>query len=216
MIELDEITFRYGEQTILSGASHAFQPGATTALVGRSGAGKSTLLYLIGLLLTPQSGRVAVGGEVTAHLTDGQRSALRAERFGFIFQDALLDLARTVLDNVVQGVLYKADRGVDPTAEARDLLTQFEVPVSSWDRRPGQVSGGQAQRVSLCRALMGSPGVILADEPTGNLDPVTATVVWDALRDAAAKGATVIVATHDPARAATCDHLVEVRDGLLR
>lgn len=216
MIQLDTVGFRYGEQVILQGASCRFDTASSTALVGRSGAGKSTLLYLLGLLLTPQSGSIAIGGIQTQDLSDGERSALRADHIGFIFQDALLDPARTVLDNVMQGALYHSGEDDGWVAdEARGLLARFEVPEQSWARRPGQVSGGQAQRVALCRALLGSPQVLLADEPTGNLDPVTAEVVWDALAGAAADGAVVIAATHDPGRAARCQRVLEVRDGLL-
>lgn len=216
MIELDTVGFRYGEQVILRGASCRFEPASTTALVGRSGAGKSTLLYLLGLMLTPQSGSILFSGVQIQNLKDGERSALRADRIGFIFQDALLDPARTVLDNVLQGALYRS--GEDHTwalDEAGGLLTRFGVPEHSWGRRPGQVSGGQAQRVALCRALLGRPDVLLADEPTGNLDPVTAEVVWEALAEAANAGAVVVAATHDPARAARCSRVVEVRHGLL-
>lgn len=217
MIQLDDVDFRYGQQVILQGASCQFPRASSTALVGRSGAGKSTLLYLLGLMLTPQAGRIAIGGVQTQDLNDGQRSALRADKIGFIFQDALLDPARTVLDNVMQGALYRSEEDHTWVAdEARALLERFEVPEHSWGRRPGQVSGGQAQRVALCRGLLGAPDVLLADEPTGNLDPVTAEVVWDALAAAADQGAVVIAATHDPARAARCQHVLEVGDGLLR
>lgn len=215
MIELQAVTFRYGAHAILRGASHTFEPGASTALVGRSGAGKSTLLYLLGLLLTPQSGRIVLDGTTVGDLSDGARSALRADSMGFLFQDALLDPARSVLDNVLQGAHYHSAEDPGRVEQAQTLLDRFGVPHDSWRRRPGQISGGQAQRVALCRALIKNPPVILADEPTGNLDRTTAEVVWSALHDAAHAGSLVITATHDPARAKTCDHVVQVRDGLL-
>lgn len=217
MIQLDGVHFRYGQQVILKDTSCEFARASSTALVGRSGAGKSTLLYLLGLMLTPQAGRIVIGDLQTQALDDGQRSTLRADLIGFIFQDALLDPARTVLDNVMQGALYRSRKDDAKLAdEARRLLARFEVPEPSWGRRPGQLSGGQAQRVALCRGLLGRPEVLLADEPTGNLDPTTAEVVWDALATAADEGAVVIAATHDPARAARCQRVIEVGDGSLR
>jgi putative ABC transport system ATP-binding protein/lipoprotein-releasing system ATP-binding protein len=130
-------------------------------------------------------------------MSDRERSLLRSERIGFVFQDAALDSTRSVLDNVAEGGLYAGLDRRQSERRARQLLNRFGVELRD-DHKPGQVSGGQAQRVGLCRALVKHPRIILADEPTGNLDQVSADVVLDALSEQAGEGATVIVASHDP------------------
>ena len=197
-----------GGEPILEGLSAEFPAGAMTVVTGRSGRGKSTLLYLVGMLLTPWSGSVTVDGEDVAGLSDGARSWLRATRVGFVFQDAALDPSRTVLDNVCEGAIYaRADRRA-ATRHALELLDRFEVGLRA-DHRPGEVSGGQAQRVALCRALLMSPRVVLADEPTGNLDAHSAAVVLDALGSAAHDGgAAVVIASHDPSVVERADHVL--------
>lgn len=182
MIAARGLRFGYGGDEIVRGLDLDLPAGSSTALVGRSGSGKSTLLYLLGLMLSPGAGEITVDGVATASMRDADRAALRARRMGFIFQDALLDPSRSVLDNVLEGVLY--DDGASTVAaheRALGLLAEFGVDVDP-SRRPGQLSGGQAQRVALCRAFVGDPMIVLADEPTGNLDSETADVVWQALR----------------------------------
>ncbi|RMI13521.1 ABC transporter ATP-binding protein [Cellulomonas triticagri] len=179
-------------------------PGSVTAVTGRSGSGKSTLLHLLGLMLVPDGGEVLLGGRPVHRLPDAERSALRAHHFGFVFQDAALDPTRRVLDAVTETALYQ---GLDPRrsrARARELMDLLGVDVPA-GRVPGQVSGGQAQRVALCRALLGEPSVLLADEPTGNLDPATTDVVLGALTAHARAGGTVVVVTHDPEVERRCD-----------
>jgi ABC-type lipoprotein export system ATPase subunit len=210
VIELTDLTFAYSvADPIFAGLDHRFEPGTSTALVGRSGSGKSTLLYLIGLMLSPTSGSIAIDGIAADALADWQRAEMRARLMGFVFQDALLDPARSIIDNVLEGALYNDVAGGDTREEALALLSRFGVTVDS-ERRPGQLSGGQAQRVALCRALLGEPAIVLADEPTGNLDDMSADIVWDALLGYAAAGATVVIATHDRQRAALCTSIVEV------
>ncbi|GAA3899679.1 ABC transporter ATP-binding protein [Microbacterium invictum] len=189
---------------VLDGWSASFRAGSMTALTGPSGRGKSTLLYLLGLMLHPGQGHIAVDGMDATRMPDAARARLRADRFGFVFQDAALDQTRTVLDNVTETALYRGQSRRDARADALGLLERFGVDVPPL-RKPGQVSGGQAQRIALCRALLNAPRVLLADEPTGNLDPVTSDLVVDALREHAAGGAAVIVVTHSPEVAAACD-----------
>lgn len=210
-VTVEDLSFGYAQQPILEGFSAEFGRGSMTALVGKSGSGKSTLLYIIGLMLTPWSGSMRIDDEDVTDASDTARSRLRAQKMGFVFQDALLDPARSVIDNVMEPALYRepADGLRD---EALQLLEQFEVTVDP-DRKPGQISGGQAQRVALCRAFLGEPGIILADEPTGNLDDETATVVWDALRAHADAGAAVVIATHDAERALLCDAVLRIGHG---
>ena len=212
MLAVQDLGFGYRRgEPIIEDLSQRFESGSVTAVTGRSGSGKSTLLYLLGLLLTPDWGRVAVGEIRDASgLSDRARSVLRAQRVGFVFQDAVLDPARTVADNVAEGGLYAGVGRRRAIEAAHRLLDRFEVGLRA-DHRPGEVSGGQAQRVALCRALVNGPPVILADEPTGNLDPVTAQVVIDALADAAHHdGATVVIASHDPHIAQACDRVVSL------
>jgi ABC-type lipoprotein export system ATPase subunit len=209
MLDVREVSFGYSAQVrVLEAWSAAFFAGTMTALTGPSGRGKSTLLYLLGLMLEPSSGDVVVGGAPTAHLRDADRARLRAASFGFVFQDAALDMSRTVLDNVTEPAIYRGEERSKYLGRALELLEQFEVDVPS-ARKPGQVSGGQAQRIALCRALLCTPPILLADEPTGNLDPQTTKVVVDALREQARRGQTVIVVTHSPWVAEACD--VEIR-----
>jgi len=201
-----DLTFKYSHDAdhVIDAWTADFPSGSITAITGPSGTGKSTLLYLLGLMLTPTTGEVLIDGIPAATLRDAARSRLRADRFGFVFQDAALDATRTVIDNVTELALYRGERRADLIPRARELLDKFGVHVPP-HRKPGQVSGGQAQRIALCRALLSGPRILLADEPTGNLDPVTTGIVVNALRDHAATGATAIVVTHDPAVADACD-----------
>lgn len=212
MVTLEGISFGYRRlEPILDGINFQFAAGQMSAVTGRSGRGKSTLLYLIGLLLTPWSGRLAIGEVRNAsQLGDVDRSRLRAQRIGFVFQDAMLDPSRTVIDNVIEGALYAGVPRRTAQAEAERLLDRFDVRLRA-DHKPGEVSGGQAQRVALCRALVNRPDIILADEPTGNLDTASAQVVIDALRVSAGdSGATVIIASHDPRIVAVCDQVLDL------
>ena len=210
-LEVRDLTFRYprGRADIFERLSVTFMPGATTAITGASGSGKSTLLYLLGLLMRPTAGQVLEDGLDLTAQPDGARSAWRADRVGFVFQDAMLDPAQTIVENVCEGAFYAARKGEPWPRRAKAMLEHAGV-VARFDHRPGEISGGQAQRVALCRALLKRPAVVLADEPTGNLDSESADVVWSMLGAAANNGACVIIATHDQARAATCDELVRV------
>lgn len=216
MIEARGLTFGYGTgPLIVEGLDLDLAPGTMTGLVGRSGSGKSTLLYLLGLMVTATGGSLRIEGVETTGLADWARADLRARSMGFVFQDALLDPARSVLDNVLEGALY----GTTPPRQARtralELLERFGVEVDPW-RRPGQISGGQAQRVALCRAFVATPRIVLADEPSGNLDDQSADVVWGALRERAEAGAVVVVATHDRVRSTRCDQITEVGHAIAR
>ncbi|PRB58271.1 ABC transporter ATP-binding protein [Microbacterium sp. MYb45] len=204
-LRADDLTFRYdADHPLIEGWSAEFPAGSTTALTGRSGRGKSTVLYLLGLMLKPSSGEVLIDGTSSRVFRDAQRAHLRAERFGFVFQDAALDTTRSVLDNVTETALYRGlpRHALEP--RGHELLARFGVDVPA-QRKPGQVSGGQAQRIALCRALLNAPDILLADEPTGNLDPTTASVVVKALQDHARAGAAVIIVTHSPEVASACD-----------
>jgi len=205
MIAADALTFGYRRgQPVINGWSAEIRAGEMVAVTGASGSGKSTLLYVLGTLVRPWSGTLAVGGLTVESLGDGRRSDVRAAAVGFVFQDALLDPRRSVLDNVVEGAIY---RGADRRAaseRARELLDRFGVDVEP-GRRATDLSGGQAQRVALCRALLNEPPIVLADEPTGNLDRANANVIEEALREHARDGGVIVIATHDEGLAGRCD-----------
>jgi putative ABC transport system ATP-binding protein/lipoprotein-releasing system ATP-binding protein len=200
-------SYRRGGEELFGGLTHRFAAGAVTGVTGPSGRGKSTLLYLLGLLLRPTAGRVLYGGEVVHGLADVARSRIRARRVGFVFQDAVLDASRSVLDAVVEPGLYAGARRAQMVPRARALLQELGIAVRA-GHRPGEISGGQAQRVALCRALVNDPQVILADEPTGNLDRDNSATVLRVLRQAAGAGRTVVVATHDPYVLEHTDHVL--------
>lgn len=194
-----DVTFSYrrGAEELFGGLTHEFEPGSVTALTGPSGRGKSTLLYIIGLMLTPSRGRVELDGQSVSSISDAARARVRAARLGFVFQDSALDPTRTVLDSVAEPALYAGSGRGAARVRARALLEQMGVAERA-DHRPGEISGGQAQRVAVCRALVNDPSVVLADEPSGNLDRDNAVIVLDALREATGQGRTVVIATHDP------------------
>jgi ABC-type lipoprotein export system ATPase subunit len=208
VVEARDLTFRYrrASEAVLDGLHAEFAGGSVTVITGASGSGKSTLLYVLALLARPTAGSVAWRGRRVDDLPDGSRSQLRARRAGFVFQDAMLDPAKTVMANVCEQAVFS---GLDRRAaaqRARALLEQFGL-LHRADHRPGEVSGGQAQRVALCRALLISPTIVFADEPTGNLDADAAEVVVAALEEQARTGTCVIIATHDLSlarRADTC------------
>ena len=205
MIEATDLTFGYRRgQPVVSGWSASIASGEIAAIVGPSGSGKSTLLYVLGTLVRPWSGSLSLAGSRLDHLGDGARSDIRSGLIGFVFQDAILDPRRSIIDNVLEGAIYRGDSRRTSVERARALLDKLEVGVES-KRRANDLSGGQAQRVALCRALLGNPALILADEPTGNLDRVNAEVVEATLFEQARAGATVVVVTHDEALAARCD-----------
>ncbi|HLV57321.1 MAG TPA: ATP-binding cassette domain-containing protein [Natronosporangium sp.] len=205
LLAAHDVAFAYRrDEPIVTRWSAEFHAGTVTALTGPSGSGKSTLLFLLGLMLRPLGGEVHLSGTRVDLLPDDDRARLRAHRFGFVFQDAALDATRTVLDNVVETALYRRQPRSAALATARALMRRFGVDVRA-HHRPGQISGGQAQRIALCRALLGNPAVVLADEPTGNLDPASSRTVVTALKEHAAAGGCVVIATHDPRVVAACD-----------
>ena len=209
-VRAESLGFSYQRgQMIVDDVNLSVAEGSITGITGPSGRGKSTLLYLFGLLLTPTAGDIWVADTPVRTISDAERSRLRAEKYGFVFQDAALDPARSVLENVLEPILYKAKRSRESVSRAHELLERFGVEARA-AARPGQISGGQAQRIALCRAIVGRPSILIADEPTGNLDAAAASVVLDAFREQANAGVSVIIATHDQLVTASCDRIVQL------
>jgi len=194
------------------GVDLVVRAGEQVAVVGPSGSGKSTLLHLAAALERPTSGEVVVDGLAVAGLSDADLSAVRAHRLGVVFQQFFLLETMTALANVATGLLY---RGL-PSARRRAAATTALDRVGLADRathRPAQLSGGERQRVAIARAIVGEPALVLADEPTGNLDRETGTAVVDLLLQLGAQGTTLVVVTHDPAVAGRLPRTVRLVDG---
>ena len=202
------------ETEILHGIDLELGRSDFAALIGPSGSGKSTLLNLIGLLDVPTAGELYVLGKATRDLDDVERTALRASAIGFVFQFHHLISAFTALENVLMPWMVTFGRPTDDaTAWARSLLD--EVGLADFaDKKPGELSGGQQQRVAVARALVGKPALLLADEPTGNLDTHSAAGVFELFRRFNAElGCAVLLVTHDPRLAERCDRRIELVDG---
>ena len=215
VLELDGVTKVYGEQppvAALRGVSFSVRRGELVAIVGPSGSGKSTLLHVMGTLERPSSGAVRIGGVDAARLSDRELSRLRAREIGFVFQQFFLAEHATVRENVADGLLYA---GV-PAAERYRRADEALERVGLSDRAsftPTKLSGGQRQRVAIARALVGRPAIVLADEPTGNLDSTTGASIMALIRELNAAGATIIMITHDAGLADQLPRQLRMLDG---
>jgi len=198
----------------LDGVTLRVPGGALAVVLGASGSGKSTLLNVLGLLEDADGGEVTLGGERVSALRRSAKSRARGRYIGFVFQSFLLLPSLTALDNVLLAARYAGRAGGDVRRRARDLLAQFGV-LEREDHYPPQLSGGEQQRVAFCRAVLNDPPVLLADEPTGNLDDANGRVILEALRARARAGAAVVVVSHHAEAAAGADAVYRMREGRL-
>ncbi len=205
----------FGSVEVLKGLSFDIAPGERVAIVGPSGAGKSTLLHLMGLLTKPTAGRLELGGRDAASLSDAQATALRGESIGFLFQSHHLLPDLSLFENVMIPLLIRRRGARDARSRARDLLTRLGLG-HRLHHRPAETSGGEQQRAALARALANDPKLLLADEPTGNLDRGIGRDVEDLIRESTGvHGATLVLVTHDERLAAHMDRRLHLVDGCL-
>jgi len=216
MIELQGIVKRYvlGDETVLALAGVDVHIGRNeyVALIGPSGSGKSTLMNIIGCLDSASEGRYILNGRDTSSLSEDELAAVRNREIGFVFQSFHLLPRQTALQNVMQPLVYRRM----PPAERRERAAEALRKVGLGDRldhRPNQLSGGQRQRVAVARALVGEPSILLADEPTGNLDSRTSAEIMSLFDALHAQGQTVVIVTHEPDIAAHCRRTIRVLDG---
>jgi putative ABC transport system ATP-binding protein len=213
MLEVKEATMSFGETPALRGATMSVQRGEILAVMGPSGSGKSTLLHCLAGILVPNSGEIWFDDRRIDNLRERNRSALRRDHFGFVFQFGQLVPELSAEENVALPLLLGGMRRTPAMAEARTWLERLELDGLE-HHRSGEMSGGQAQRVALARGLVTHPEVLFADEPTGSLDSLTGELVMELLTTAARhQGTTVVIVTHEPRVAAYADREVIVRDG---
>jgi putative ABC transport system ATP-binding protein len=215
VLELVEVVKEYpGDPPVvaLADVDLRVDQGDLVAIVGPSGSGKSTLLHVMGTLERPSRGEVRIDGEDTSTMSDRQLSGLRSRRLGFVFQQFFLLDGLSVLDNVADGLLYRGEN----LAERRRLAEVAIERVGIAHRakaRPNQLSGGERQRTAVARALAGQPDLVMADEPTGNLDSATGRSILELLQELHEEGTTIVVITHDLEVATALDRRIELRDG---
>ena len=212
VLELKGISRRYGDLLILEDVNVALAPGETLGLLGPSGSGKSSLLHIAGLLEAPSSGEVIIAGRATSRLNDTERTRIRRDMLGFVYQFHHLLPEFSALGNVTLPQLIAGASRKHAEAEAERLLSALGLS-ERLRHQPGQLSGGEQQRTAIARALANKPAVLLADEPTGNLDPKTSDVVFDALLNLVRQeGLATLIATHDRRLAERMDRVLVIKD----
>jgi len=215
VLELEEVTKVYGEEPpvfALRGVSFSVRRGELVAIVGPSGSGKSTLLHIMGTLDRPTSGVIRVGGVDAAQLDDRELSKLRAQQIGFVFQQFFLAEHATVRENVADGLLYAGAPAAERYERADEALERVGLSHRT-TFKPTKLSGGERQRVAIARALVGRPAIVLADEPTGNLDSTTGGSIMELIGELNADGATIVMITHDAGLADRLPRQIRMLDG---
>lgn len=216
MITLENVekVYQLGETEVkaLRGSDVNIEEGEFVAIMGPSGSGKSTLMNMVGALDKPTTGEVKIGGEDVGKMNEDELAMLRSKRVGFVFQEFNLINSMNAWQNVALPMVFRGVSRSKRRERAKNLLDQVGLGERT-EHRPSELSGGQRQRVSIARALANDPDIILADEPTGNLDTETGEAVMDLLTDLNEKGKTIIMVTHDPNDAEYADRIVEIVDG---
>jgi putative ABC transport system ATP-binding protein len=218
LIKITDIkrNFQLGNETVyvLKGIDLQINKGEYVALMGPSGSGKSTLMNLLGCLDTPTSGNYILNGKDVSKMKDDELAEIRNKEIGFVFQTFNLLPRTTALDNVALPMIYAGHSKAERTTRATEVLNQVNLG-DRMDHQPNQLSGGQRQRVAIARALVNKPSIILADEPTGNLDSKTSVEIMKLFGDIHAQGNTVILVTHEEDIAAYAHRVIRLRDGLI-
>ena len=218
MIECEELTKVYGEGAAayqaLRGVTFSIKDGEFTAITGPSGCGKSTMMHLLGLLATPTSGKLSILGHPAERLTDADRTRLRRKSIGFVFQAFNLLVRHSALENVCLPMGYAGVDRVERELRAVALLDRVGLSAKVLNT-PLELSGGERQRVGIARALANKPGLLLADEPTGNLDSKSSVEIISLFRELNKEGMTVVLVTHDPSIAKNADRVIRLKDGKL-
>ena len=216
---LEQVTKEYGEGrsrvTALKGIDLRINPGDFLAVVGPSGSGKSTLLHILGCMDIPTTGKVEIDGQPVPRKSDAERTRLRGEKIGFVFQSFHLLHDLTVRENIELPRLYLRRKNGRKLPDPEELIQLVNLPRAVLDRRPTQISGGEAQRVAIARALSNAPSILLCDEPTGNLDTANSDAVMEVFEGLAHEGTTIAIVTHNPVVAHHARRVVTMRDGLL-
>ena len=219
VVEVDNLTKTYFmpgglEQQVLKGISFEINAGEFVAIMGHSGSGKSTLMNTLGCLDRPTGGKYILAGQEVSKLTDNQLAAVRGKTLGFVFQNFNLLMKRTIADNVSLPLLYQGASKKECYERAKEMIKRVGLDGYA-DRVPNQLSGGMQQRVAIARALINNPKIILADEPTGNLDSQTSDEIMGIFQDLNKEGITIILVTHEPDVAMYANRLLRIADGII-